>query len=243
MSYELDHVEQECPCPCGKGRIVCGSGSNDWNQTREGMIEIWCGECSKQYRFSKGGLLPIDFPEYKGDEKAYEEMYHLKDIIANYRGYHAFRYWSDELRKKRINSYLTTEEIEEDKKAGVNHNLVMALRFAKGLADKYSLDELKEAQHQLKNNRFSTQLTGVASEITSSYKLWYKSVKVSNVIIPVNMAIRNYEVYKEANKEDDEYIAEKKEELKKVEAVYYKDFEEYEVERKKHLIKYQLVDV
>lgn len=31
MSYDLDHVEASCPCPCGKGEIVYGSGTNDWN--------------------------------------------------------------------------------------------------------------------------------------------------------------------------------------------------------------------
>ena len=147
MSYELENVEKKCPCPCGKGLIVYGSGSNDWGQEKEGMIEIWCENCYERYKFSQGGLIPKDFPEYKGDEEAKVKMWRLHDIIANYRGRHAFKYWSDDLKKKRIHLYLTPEEIEEDRRAEANTNLVLATVYAKELAEKYSLEDLKMVQH------------------------------------------------------------------------------------------------
>ena len=243
MSYDLDHIEKHCPCPCGKGKIVYGSGTNDWNQIREGMMEIWCENCNKKYRFSRDGLLPIDYPEYQGDENAREEMSRLSTIISNYHGWGAFRFWSDDLLNKRLHLYLTEEEIAEDKKSKYRENWVMAITFAKELADNYTLKELKGVQKQLSECKFSTQLTGIAVEITERHRRIYKTVKLSKVIIPVNMAIRNYETYKEADKEDEAYISMLKEELKKAETIYYKDYEKYEEDRKKHLISYELKDV
>lgn len=242
MSYELEHVEKECPCPCGKGRIVYGWGTNDWNQIREGMKEIWCEECSSKYKFSKGGLLPIDYPDYKGDEKAHEEIRKLNHIINNYRGLLCFEFWSDELRQSRIQQYLTKSEIQEDKETRHPNNLAMALGFSKDLADKYELADLKEARKQLSECKYSTQLDGIAKEITESYKVRYNSVKVTKVIIPVDMAIRNYPYYKQADKEDEEYIAALCKERKKAEDVYYKDFDAYEKDRKSHLITFELKD-
>lgn len=242
MSYDLEHVEKECPCPCGKGRIVYGSGTNDWNQVRDGMIEIWCPECYSKYKFSDGGLLPKDYPDYAGDEKANEERHHLWDIIANYRGMVGIRYWGEELRKKRIHLYLTDEELKEDRENNNSNNLSMALGFCKRLADDYSLKELADAQRQMKACKASTQLTGVAKQIAQNYKRSYGSIKVSNVIVSVNMAVRNYQHYKDADREDEEYIEQLKTRLKEVEAIYFKDFKEYEEERKKHLIPYELKD-
>ena len=243
MSYDLEHVEKRCPCPCGKGEIVYGWGTNDWNQIREGMTEIWCAECDKKYKFSTDGLLPRDYPEYKGDEKAYKEMHRLGDIIANYRGMMGFRYWSDELCDKRKHQYLTDDEIDEDKRSGQPDNWVMAIGFAKDLADKYSFDELKEVYHQLSVCKYSTQLTGKATEIVDHHRRYYKTVKLSRVAIPVNMAVRNYTAYKQVDAEDEAYISRLKEDYEKAKAIYYKDYEKYEKERKKQLITYELKDV
>jgi len=243
MGYDLDHVEKECPCPCGKGRIVYGSGTNDWNQIQEGMIEIWCPDCNSRYEISSDGLLPKDFPDYMGDKSAYKKMSNLSEIIRNYRGNHCWQYWSKEIRVKRLHLYLTDDEIEEDKASGNYNNLRMALFFSKKLADTYSKKDLEKAQEQLEKCKYSTQLTGIAKDITRKYKDKYNSVKVSNVIISVNMAIRNYKAYKEADKEDEAYLSGLKKELKKAEEVYYKDYEKYEENRRKHLIFYDLKDV
>ncbi len=243
MSYDLDHVEMECPCPCGKGRIVYGSGTNDWNQIREGMEEIWCPECNKKFKIVSDGLLPKDFPEYKGDAEAGNKMSHLSDIINNYRGGIGVRYWGKELRDKRKHLYLTDEEIKADEDSKHNDNWYMAIGFSKNLADKYTLEELKDAQKQMNHCKASTQLEGIAQEIAIHHKHYYKTIKLSNVIVPVNMAVRNYQHYKDADREDEEYISSLKEELKNVKAIYYKDFEEYEENRKKHLISYKLQDV
>ena len=116
----------------------------------------------------------------------------------------------------------------------------MAIGFSKKLADKYTLEELKDAQKQISTCKASTQLKGVAQEIAIHHKHYYKSIKLSNVIVPVNMAVRNYQHYKDADREDEEYISSLEEELKKVEAIYYKDYAEYEENRKKHLITYEL---
>ena len=48
MNYEIDYITDECPCPCGKGKIICGDGSNDWNQVKEGMMEIACAACHEK---------------------------------------------------------------------------------------------------------------------------------------------------------------------------------------------------
>ena len=243
MSYELEHVEMKCPCPCGKGIIVYGSGSNDWGQEKEGMIEIWCDDCCEKYKFSIGGLLPKDFPDYKGDEEARVNMGRLHDIIANYRGRYAFQYWSDDLKKKRLHLYLTPEEVEEDRRTETNTNLELAIVYAKELADKYSLEDLKMVQHQMIEARYSTRLSGMAKDIAEWYKLFFKTIKLSNVIRPVNMAIRNYDAYKVSDMEDEEYLKGLRKTLKEAEAIYYKDFEEYELKRKSQLIPYELKNV
>ena len=240
MSYDLDHVEKECPCPCGKGRIVYGSGTNDWNQIREGMTEILCLECDRKYKIVNDGLLPKDFPDYKGDAEAGKKMSRLTSIISNYRGSLGVRYWDEELKNKRKHLYLTAEEIKADEDSKYKDNWYMAIGFSKKLADKYTLEELKDAQKQISTCKASTQLNGVAQEIAIHHKHYYKSIKLSNVIVPVNMAVRNYQHYKDADWEDEEYISSLEEELKKAEAIYYKDYAEYEENRKKHLITYKL---
>jgi len=243
MSYELEHVEKECLCPCGKGRIVYGWGTNDWNQVREGMIEIWCSDCSEKYKLSKGGLLPKEFPEYEGDKDAYNEMYKLRDIVNNYQGYYGIRFWPDELIEKRRQLYLTQDEIKEDQNNNLERNFAMALGFSKKLADDFSLEELKEVQRQLTESKYSTQLVGNAKDIAERYKRTYKTIKVSKVIIPVNMAVRNYKAYKESDKEDKRYIQNAKKLLKMAQSIYYKDFEQYEKNRKSQLIPFELRDV
>lgn len=47
MSYELDS-SRYTECPCGKGRIVVETYSNDWNQS-ETKYYIDCDDCQKIY--------------------------------------------------------------------------------------------------------------------------------------------------------------------------------------------------
>lgn len=47
MSYELIYTK-EVPCPCGRGKIIQETYSNDWNTYRDD-IEINCAECKSRY--------------------------------------------------------------------------------------------------------------------------------------------------------------------------------------------------
>jgi len=240
MSYDLDHITASCPCPCGKGKIVCGSGTNDWNQVREGMIEIWCSDCYKKYKLVSGGLLPIDYPEYSGDIEAFKKMNVLRDIVDNYR--HPLigsRYWSKELKQYRLSQYMTPEEICVDPEQ-FRKNRMIAFYYAKLLANDYSLCDLQEAELDIQAHKYSTELSGISRSLVERHKRQYKTVKLSNVIVPIRVAIRNYDAYKQADKEDAAYVEQKKQELTEVSSIYYKDYNAYEIERKKHLITYEL---
>ena len=243
MSYDLEHIQKACPCPCGRGRIVYGWGTNDWNQIKEDMIEIECLECNHNYKITPDGLLPKDYPDYQGDPSVAEEMGRLQELVSNYCGSIGIRYWSKELKEKRFHLYLTDEEIKEDEIKGSSDNYYMAFSFAHSLARKYSIDSLMDVQKQLLESKSSKALTGEALFIAAWYQRQFKSIKMSNAIKPVKMAIRNYEYYKEADREDEEYISQKKERLKALEAVYFKGYDEYEKDRQKHIVKYELLPV
>ncbi len=51
MSYELD-CQRYAKCPCGNGRIVEKSYSNDWGQSDE-MYTIECADCNKLFHIEK----------------------------------------------------------------------------------------------------------------------------------------------------------------------------------------------
>lgn len=240
MSYELDHVEKSCSCPCGKGQIVYGWGTNDWNQIREGMTEIWCGECNSKYRLADGGLLPKDFPEYKGDEELGIQMRELGMEIANYRGMRGHEYWTKEVLQTRKHRYLSEQEINESDKQKRSHSFYIAFYYSKNLAEKYTLKELKDAAEQIRNEKYSTKLHGIAKEIAEKHRWSFKTIKLKEVIIPLDVAIRNYDMYLLSDKEDEEYIKELKGRLKEIETEYYKDYPAYQEKRKKALIPYQL---
>lgn len=239
MSYDLEHIEKACPCPCGKGRIIYGWGTNDWNQIREGMIEIECPDCCKKYRFTNGGLLPKEFPEFHGDDKAYKEMERIRSIMSGLSSGN-MRSWSDEKTKKRIQMLLTDEEIEEDKRNRQNNNLSLVWVFSRELTYQYSFDDLELAKKQIMSCKYSTRLNGIAKDIAYRYKRRYNSIKLSKVIVPVLMAIRNYKTYREFELEDEEEIKQLHEELEKVEAIYYKGYSKYNEKREKLLIRYAL---
>lgn len=243
MSYELDRVEKECPCPCGKGRIVYGSGSNDWNQVREGMSEIWCGECAKKYRLAGNGLLPIDFPEYSGDEQVKEKMQALEHVVSNYDGSRGFKYWPEEVRRKRLSAYLTDEERDRVKKERDRYPLYIALTYAKELCGQYSEEVLLDVNMQLINAKFSTQLTGVAKEIAERHKRFFNTIKIEKVKYPVQVALRNYQKYQEADLEDQQYLSELKKELDGYKKEYYKDYPAYRAKREEAFIPLYLKDV
>lgn len=237
MSYEIDYITHECPCPCGKGKIIYGNGSNDWNQIKEGMTEIACGACYEKYKFASGGLLPKDYPEYQGDKDAYEIMHQLGYIISNYRGDRGYEFWSDDLKKSRLQKYLTPEE------AADKRNLYIALIYSKQLAKEYSFAILTEIADDIRSHRYSTQVSDLSKEIVRSHKIKFNTVKLKDVIIPVEIAIRNYDAYKQADKEDAEYIAMLQKKCDAAKAIYYKDYDAYEAERKKHVIPYHLMPV
>ncbi len=75
MSYEIYRITARCKCPCGKGEIIRGDSMNDWNQTRSGDIEIHCPECSNKLKFTDGGLIDINYPDYSGDPNCYRSLY------------------------------------------------------------------------------------------------------------------------------------------------------------------------
>lgn len=228
MSYDLDHVEASCPCPCGKGEIVYGSGTNDWNQIREGMMEIWCADCSKKYKFSKGGLLPIDFPDYQGDSAVKDRMNRLQYRISNYE-------W---LTEERIRKYLTEDEYKKYQER--DFSIVIMLQESKRLVDDYTLEELQKCADDISKAKYSTQLTGTAYELAQRHKRFHKTIKLQNVIIPIRVSIRNYDLYKKADEEDKLKKAESQKMLDGYKAEYYKDYDKYEEERLRHLIPYTL---
>jgi hypothetical protein len=234
MSYDLDHITHECACPCGKGKIIYGSGTNDWNQVKDGMIEISCPECCKKYRFKFGGLLPIDYPEYKGDENAKKIMKELGYKITNYTKDIGFKFWDKELLKNRLYSYLTTDERSN------KLYIAYALIYSKNLAKKYSLAELKYMAEDIRSHKYSTQVSEFTSNVVDSHRKHFKTVKLENVIVPVEIAIRNYDKYKQAEQEDTEYISKLKQEYDEALALYNEDFNKYTNEMKKHLIQYHL---
>ena len=239
MSYDLDHVEKRCSCPCGQGEIVYGWGTNDWNQIKEGMMEIRCPECGKLYKFAKEGLLPKDYPEYNGDKTLKSKIDYLKHIIDNY----GYRLWPDELRKERIQLCLTPKEIEDDKEKNEHRYFLMIFDYSKKIYKNHTIEELKNIYEQMREAKYSTRLTGIAKQLAKTHKRHYGTIKLDNVMYPIWVAIRNYENYTRIDKEDELYISELKKKVEEYEKEYYKDFPVYEEKRLKHIIHYELKEI
>ena len=65
MSYELDYQE-DVNCPCGKGKIIRRTFSNDWNRSYD-EISIACDDCRSKYHIET-----ISSPrKYKGRDLIY----------------------------------------------------------------------------------------------------------------------------------------------------------------------------
>ena len=243
MSYELEHIEKECPCPCGKGKIVYGRGTNDWNQVREGMTELWCPDCADKYKFTKGGLLPRDYPDYPGDKLLKVKIDNLHYVISNYCGSCGIRFWPKSLYESREKAYLTESERNESNPSTKRYYYSVAMDYAKALCKKYSKESLISAFKQLSNVRYSTELIGTAAEIAEQHKRRFGTIKPANVQYPVEVALRNYDKYHLAELEDKKYVSSLSEELANIESEYYQDYPAYEAELKKHLIQYELKEV
>ena len=243
MSYDLEHIRMECPCPCGNGRIVYGSGINDWNQFRDDIIEIRCKQCSEKYRFSVGGLLPIDFPEYKGPIGLGVTLRELQHKRHDYSENHGCKYLTKEQQQQRIKQYFTEEERNRIKEQHDNNLLYAGLIYAKTLVAEYDQDTLVEIYNQLTTARYSTELSGEAAVLAEKHKALFKTIRLKNVRYPVELALRNYDLYKRDNDEDARIIECLKQRLKETKEEYFKDYPEYQKKRERALIKYDLKPV
>lgn len=108
MSYEIYRITARCKCPCGKGEIIRGDSMNDWNQTRSGDIEIHCPECSNKLKFTDGGLIDINYPDYSGDPNIRKQISIIQDRIQNYK----FKMTQNEMKAKRYSTELTGKSLE-----------------------------------------------------------------------------------------------------------------------------------
>lgn len=232
MSYELMNIEKSWKCPCGHGKIVYGSGTNDWNQVRYGMMEIWCPNCNTKYKIVSDGLLPTNYPEYSGDKKIKEKIDKLYYIINNY----GYSMWDKNTRDERTELCMDSIELDSYKNISNIHSIIFG--YSKRLYKNYTKEELEKAYEQMLLVKYSTRLTGIAKELAKQHKRHYKTIKISNVIIPVYIAICNYNNYTKFDEEDSTFIKDLKQKLKMYEAEYYKDLPEYKIKRKEHLIPY-----
>lgn len=224
------NVEKRWKCQCGHGEIVYGSGTNDWNQVRYGMMEIWCPNCNTKYKLVSDGLLPANYPEYSGDEKIKEKIDELNYIINNYE----YSMWDTSTRNERIELCMDSIEFDGYKNISNLHSIIFG--YSKRLYKNYTKEELEKAYEQMLLAKCSTQLAGIAKELAKRHKKHYKTIKIGNVIVPVYIAICNYNNYTKFDEEDSVFIEDLKQKLKMYEAEYYKDLPEYEIKRKEHLI-------
>lgn len=163
-------------------------------------------------------------------------MQAIEHILSNYKGSRGFEYWPEELRKKRMSLYLTDEEREQIKTKNDRYPLYIALIYAKELCRHYSFQSLQDAYKQLSEARFSTQLTGIAKELAQRHKQTFKTIKIEKVKYPVQVALRNYKAYLEADQEDQQYLAGWEKELDGYKKEYLKDYPAYKAKRDKAMI-------
>jgi hypothetical protein len=212
---------------------------NDWNQTRSGDIEIHCPECSNKLKFTDGGLIDINYPDYSGNPNIKKQMSIIQDRIQNYK----FKMTQDE-KNDRLKAYLTAEEYAAftvNPEAQSVREFIHEMFNAEYFIEKYSFQELKAAQNEIKAKRYSTELTGKSLEIAEEHRRMCYSIKLSNVLKTINRAIRNYDAYQffyEKEKEIKAQLIIQYDELKKE---YYKDREAYLTEKEKHIIPYTLI--
>lgn len=241
MSYEIYRVTARCKCPCGKGEIIYGKSMNDWNQTRDGDIEIDCSECSKKFKFTEGGLIDINYPDYYGDPDIKKQMRIIQDRIWNYK----YRMTQDE-KDERLKAYLTTEEyaaLIADPETKSVSDFISEMFNAEYFIEKYSLQELIKAQKEIKIKRYSTELTEKSLEIAIDHKRVCNSIKLSNILKTVNRAIRNYDAYQRFCDKEKEIKAQLKIQYEELKREYYKNYETYSIEKRKHIIPYALIPV
>ncbi|MBE6870261.1 MAG: hypothetical protein E7494_16150 [Ruminococcus albus] len=193
MSYEIYRITARCKCPCGKGEIIRGDSMNDWNQTRSGDLEIHCPECSNKLKFTDGGLIYINYPDYSGDPNIKKQMSIIQDRIQNYK----FKMTQDE-KNDRLKAYLTAEEyaaVTVNPEAQSVRDFIHEMFNAEYFIEKYSFQELQAAQNEMKAKIYSTELTGKSLEIAEEHRRMCYSIKLSNVLKTINRAIRNYDAY------------------------------------------------
>ena len=214
MSYEIISVKHKCPCPCGKGEIVYGLGMDDWNRTQDGLTEIWCSACAEKYRIDNDGLIEKSYPTYHGDEDLNKQMHQLWDKIHNYD-----MYIPKDLQKKRWIECCTQDELKilqnqpnsKEDKCLQKYVQTIIESYARNLSDLYTLKELTVAKREMCALKYSTRLKGNALDMAQKHKLFFKTIKLKEVLYPIDVAIRNYDKYKKYNKEDEKSKEEKKE--------------------------------
>ena len=83
MDYScIKHIEKACACPCGNGKIISGKFSmGETIFDNLDVVEIECPMCYQKYKVAKDGLLPKDFPDYKGDEEADKEVKRINKLL------------------------------------------------------------------------------------------------------------------------------------------------------------------
>lgn len=241
MSYEIYRITARCPCPCGKGEIIFGDSMNDWNQIREGDIEISCPICCKTLKFTEGGLIDINYPDYHGDPEIKKQMSELFDKIHNYK----YR-MSKEEKIARLKAYMSAEEYDAftlNPRTDAVKKVLEELYYSEFFIERYSLQELIDSQKEMRTKRYSTELSGKALEIAEEHKRMLKTIKLNNVLHTINRAIRNYEAYQQFCKIEEDIKADLKKQYEEFEKEYYKDYDAYLNEKKKHIIPYKLVPV
>lgn len=239
MSYEICWITARCPCPCGKGEIIYGDSMNDWNQIREGDIEINCPVCSKTLKFTEGGLIDINYPDYHGDPNIGKQISELQDKISNYK----YR-MSKEEKNARLKAYMSNEEYDAftlNPQTDAVKKVLEELYYSEFFINRYSLQELIDSQKEMRTKKYSTELSGKTLEIAEEHKRMLKTIKLNNVLHTVNRAIRNYKAYKQFCIIEENIKADLKKKLEALKKEYYKDYDSYMNEKKKHIIPYTLV--
>lgn len=237
MSYEIYRIDARCKCPCGKGEIITGDSMNDWNQIRYDDKEIWCPECSKKYKFTEGGLISIDYPDYKGDPEIEKQISVLEDK-KNYLD-------KNEL-KLRYKEYMTESEYKEycdNPTSDISQNAIEEIYKAKRYISKYKRDILLSVQEELQKARNTSDLSETAYKMAKDHEKRFGTRKVSNVLKTINRAVRIYNAAIDFYKKDRKLQAELDKQIAELNKIYYADYDEYLEEKKKHIIPYTLIPV
>lgn len=63
MSWEVIRTKK-IKCPCGKGKIIQETKSDDWNRIEDEFPIIYCGECKGKYIIKSKTMTPKPKYEY-----------------------------------------------------------------------------------------------------------------------------------------------------------------------------------